>query len=310
MLSQFKHRRGIAPLELMMVLPIILLLFVCVIFTAVSMMTTCETDVLCRNKTWKTRIGSDDATKPFRFSESANPASTTTLLQKIYSGTGMDKLGYSAQSDHLIYCGAWDYHRVDLDHSSFFRRSPVAVLCASSGANEILSLGNSMTFDGFQSLFNSAFGQFKSMYGIAEIESAMEEAKQIIEDVKEKAKKESQKLIDTNIKDIATTERNIASLKKSLENELRTTPGMQSIQLNDITSLPGFHVAQKEDFFKESLERMKNLSEEEKKMPQNAQDHFIEKNIESLKQLRIEQDKNELLNKALDNRKNAHALMN
>ena len=116
-------RRGIASLELAMVLPIFLVLFCAAFYLGVVGLQQIETDVLARNKTWHKRF--DVKPPPFEFNrgDSGKVSDKTSLSVK--SGTVFDKLNTTASGEHVLIGGTWDHRQVQWSSTNFPNQPPM-----------------------------------------------------------------------------------------------------------------------------------------------------------------------------------------
>ena len=292
---RFRHhphlcRCGVAPLEFVMVLPIFVILFAAAVYAIVAFMTMIDLDVQCRNNTWKKR-NETARTKPFDFSASANPPTVLEESASIHSGIPMfDQWGLSAQSKHLLYVGTWDWREVKaFENTDFHRKEPVRRLYG----NALKGLVAKFLSDLERALneFLSGFEQGKKDTGIdqKDIERMQKESEKAADDAIEVGRKEIQKSIDQAESEIPKHERNIENLKNSLSGKLAQTPGLESTTLESLINSRDFNGVDYPDVFKNIVDKVNGMSEEDRKKPENAKDVFIVDNIGEFQKLREEQ---------------------
>jgi hypothetical protein len=295
-----RKQNGVADLEFAMVLPIFLILFCGIFYTFYAMLIQSDTEIKCRNTTWKKRNDSHQST-PFQFSENTNDIVESKMTKSIKSGSFFDKFNLSANSQHLLYSGTWDYRLlIELKRTDDFKKEPINKLMAAAGVKDPIA----SNLSNVSQMITSSLADFANQYS-----GILQEITQVKADAEKKnenSKKEIQKTIDETQKTITSTQQEIKSLENSLEQKLSST----SIKLNDITTMPEFTSKNNPTFFDDVVNRMKDLPEEEKNKPENAKDRFIAENIDELKQLRVKQELLNVHKNKLEAEKSVQSILN
>ena len=128
--TQLETRRGVAPLELIMVLPIMWLLFICVLYVGWSAMIAFQNESICRNAAWKQRTEPGSDVRPFVFGDATAGRIEKERTEPIKTGLILDRWKQTAKAKHVIIAHTWDFKDVPLDKSQMYRQDPVPNLLA------------------------------------------------------------------------------------------------------------------------------------------------------------------------------------
>lgn len=137
-LDRSRARRGMAPLEFVMALPVLLLLIVGITWLGFSVIGQTEVLIEARNKAWKRRF-EDASKKPLMFPSGVSVAKnpfysveadyvTETSTKKVDVSPMFSRLP-GPRASHTILAGSWDYRAMPFD------KAPEWELLAKAAAN-------------------------------------------------------------------------------------------------------------------------------------------------------------------------------
>jgi hypothetical protein len=108
-----QERRGIATLEFAMCLPVLLALFVLIVWLGANLIGQSEVTVVARHKAWAERFQvSQGSGNPLVFKADSpiqRDAETTVDISPIFAGQAPPK------TNHAILAGSWDHRQIDLN---------------------------------------------------------------------------------------------------------------------------------------------------------------------------------------------------
>ena len=110
---QSELRRGVAPLELVMVLPIIWLLFICALYVGWAAMITFQNESICRNTAWKQRTEPGSDVRPFMFGDATAGLIEEERTEPIKTGLILDRWKHTAKAKHVILARTWDFQDLE-----------------------------------------------------------------------------------------------------------------------------------------------------------------------------------------------------
>ena len=104
--------RGVASLELVLALPVLVLVFLCILWVGGISFRQAQVTVAARDAAWRQR-GETSGAAPFRFGEAGRLASAERSAQFVVSP--VFRSFPSARSRHTVLVNAWDYRQIDLN---------------------------------------------------------------------------------------------------------------------------------------------------------------------------------------------------
>ncbi|MDR0609557.1 MAG: hypothetical protein LBG58_05560 [Planctomycetaceae bacterium] len=124
-----KNNRGVASLEMVMIIVILLPLFVLVLHLQTATMQKFNQSVNTKNEAWKKRFDSETkepqessslemnqtAVEPFMWSNELQGTITANASETIQTGFMFDKWNSETVSKHTLIYGTWDYHDSKMD---------------------------------------------------------------------------------------------------------------------------------------------------------------------------------------------------
>jgi hypothetical protein len=124
-----KNNRGVASLEMVMIIVILLPLFVLVLHLQTSTMQKFDQSVNTKNEAWKKRFDSETTesqesssieinqteVEPFMWSNEQQGTITADASETIQTGFIFDKWNSEIVSKHTLIYGTWDYHDAKMD---------------------------------------------------------------------------------------------------------------------------------------------------------------------------------------------------
>ena len=206
-----------------MCLPVIVLLFMCIMWLGKSLVAQSEVTVEARNDAWRKRYESKEA-KPFDFGRDGQVSGSAT--KEVHVSPVFDGFG-QPQASHIVLGGAWDHRQVDdlNTHVNFQRWEQLAeragvqvgdqALGAISDLGELTAgLGNKI--NGFtHNMFGSKLDRIDGL-----LDERKEKEKQVEEEKKKKFeedKRKHQTQIGTLTAEIGQLDRDIVAKKRESE---------------------------------------------------------------------------------------------
>lgn len=182
-----QRRRGMAPLELIMVLPVILGFLIAILWLGVAMNTQAVVVVKARHDAWdKRHDGAPDDALKF----SSDQAVDVTASQKIQFMERFQGIS-DAKSRHVVLGGAWDYRQLPLNSQPNWKVYPRLVI---DGADDALQTAiDTITglFDNLPDVSKMINDELAAMMGMgqqmqSDQNSYVEQGKQAVDAAKQK----------------------------------------------------------------------------------------------------------------------------
>ena len=272
-----------------MVLPIFLVLFCAAFYLGVVALRQVEADVIARNKTWYKRFSVKPP--PFEFKNGNAGRVSDKVSLGVKSGIPMfDKINTTASGEHILIGGTWDYTQVNWNKTDFPFKSPVNRLITDAAVGKASGLLDNYA-DMLQGIANTAKEKLKELEN--ELKQSVAEAQKALQEVKDAIQKTKD--------EIAQIKKDIDALKNTLSDKLSQIQGLGPATLNNLLNSPEFtKVRESSEVFKDTINRVENMSKEERQKLENARDNFIYENRERLQQLKEQQLQLDAQNSALD----------
>ena len=135
-------RRGVAPLEVILALPVIAFLFVMIFYVAKSSLQKAELVSRCRNQSWEERYQSNRANirslAVYNTTSPENGVIENRKQESIQTGLFFDKWQQDTATKHRVLAQSWDYQVVHLDsHPIYAQGEIIGDLAINFGPNVI-----------------------------------------------------------------------------------------------------------------------------------------------------------------------------
>lgn len=275
--------RGLASLELVLALPLLLMLLAVVFFLGDGMIKANQTVVAARADAWSQR-GSRPSADPFAFTRSSTERSLVNgaAEETIRSNAAIGLLS-EATAEHTVMSGAWDYRDIDLNRPPSYA---VYAKVASSGVVSTASMANQLLSNGLQGLLQQAFASVADSVGVRQgkIDEGRRGASQVKTAGQAEIKKEQDKVTQLETQTIPQLEEKIGRANAAINTSINDDPDLRRRvdRLKELHSLlkngdraPLF----KDHLVKERDQHIQKLKDVDERLPQQveslADDEFL-----------------------------------
>lgn len=284
-------RNGLAPLELVMVLPIVWLLFICVLYVGWSAMIAFQNETLCRNAAWKQRTEGESDARPFVFADSEAGRIDERRSEPIKTGLILDRWNKKAEARHIVLARTWDYRDVPLDKSQLFRQEPVPRLMSSDNISQALNLENLVTgfakkflefgVDAIKSSIEKEWG-FDFEQSKSKFEADADQAKKEMDE----AEKEATGGGSVSLESVESLAQSSKADENKLKGELDAIPSRHGVNLASlaIERMDGYDEENSKDSktaFDNAFAKERRAHEERQKELEKEYEEYVKENAES-----------------------------
>lgn len=277
------HRSGVASLEVVLVLPILLLLFIVLLWMGMASSQQADVSVVARYKAWDQRNA--QKANPFDFKDAEQGEVAGSAKSPVKLSPIMDDWA-SPQSKHVLLAGAWQSPHVDLNESPNWNRyNELAGKGASQKLNEV---------DNLLKEFSAKIGEAISTQVQSQVD-ALNPFKELLDDRGEEANGQiEQKKSEENQKAKAALEEQQSSVRLRREKAEADQASLEK-KLSNSKSV--------------ERPRIMSLIEKEKKKtaPDDKELKRLEKELENLEKRIVELEETEIpkLKKGIESLKKA-----
>jgi len=223
--SRRRRRRGVAPLEFSLSLPVLLIVMVCVFWLGTAMYKLNEVTVQARNKAWKKRY-TQPRSEPFRFD-----------VEGRVEGQSRQRVGVSplfesfapASSKHTVMAGAWDHRQ--LQRFRMNEQQPSWNLVRQLGSSVVRGEMNNalsqflrdirqLKFSGsaLMALVRNRFPRFAQLEAMMNrVKGLLGEQSQKLNDAKRRARERADRIIGNNRTEIENLQKEVQGLQDEME---------------------------------------------------------------------------------------------
>ncbi len=216
--SRLPHRRGLAELELVMVLPVILGFVFIMLWLGLSMRDQCLAVVEARHDAWSEREGNEEAA--LRFAEENVVSRKAERSVNYFRFT---KQLPPAQATQSVIGGSWDHRQLNLNRSP--NLTVLRKLMTNSGKDAASAFGNLL-----QQLpdLSNQLGNLVNGF-----QSEMSSAQSQLQEAKQRAKEKVQESIDKMEKQIQDLQNQVQGVDKGL-NENQSQSQKNEVRIKEL----------------------------------------------------------------------------